>query len=239
MRGELGRYPITHTAHAFAIKYWLRLCSGTSNTLLNEAYNVCLHKQYEYIQCIQHLLCENGFGDVWLNPNSVNKDNFHKKFKQRLNDQYIQDWNSKLENSNRFQTLQVLHSDYRIENYIDKIKNPDMRQIYTRLRIDLNCLTTSKTQVGLQRECCPFCNIEPEDVGHFLFKCDKYQVIRSDFYKQISEKVINITFSDLNLNDKLRYVLNIEAPSDATGICCKFLKNIYDKRLQDGLVLHD
>ena len=152
VRGELARYPITHTAYAFAIKYWLRLCSGTSNTLLNEAYNVCLHKQYEYIQCIQHLLCENGFGDVWLNPNSVNKDHFHKIFKQRLNDQYIQDWNSKLENSNRFKTLQVLHSDYRIADYIDKIKNPDMRQIYTRLCRDLNCLTTSKTQVGLQYE---------------------------------------------------------------------------------------
>ena len=42
VRGELGRYPIVNTAYSFAIKYWLRMSLGTKNTLLNEAYTICL-----------------------------------------------------------------------------------------------------------------------------------------------------------------------------------------------------
>ena len=237
VRGELGRYPISHTAHAFAIKYWLRLCSGTENILLNEAYNVCSHNQYEFIQSIQYLLCGNGFGDVWSNPHSVNKHTFHKTFKQRLNDQYLQDWNYKLETSNRFKILQVLHSEYRIQNYINKIKNPEMREIFTRLRIDLNCLSTSKTQGNLQRELCPFCETEPEDVGHFLFNCAKYRTIRLEFYKQISERELSMTFDDFDINEKLRFVLNVECSTENIGICCRFLKRIYEERLKDGITL--
>ena len=48
----------------------------------------------------------------------------------------------------------------------------------------------------------------------------------------MSEKV-RVNFYDLTLNEKLRYVLNAESSSDATRICCTFLKNIYSKRLQD------
>ena len=146
MRGELGRYPISNTANAFAVKYWLRMNAGTENTLLNEAYHVCSQNKFEYIQGIQYLLCENGFGNVWANPCSVNRDNFHKTFKKRLNDQYVQDWNAKLHNSSRFKTLQVTHFEYKTQNYIDKIKNPEIREIYTRLRIYLNSLTASKIQ---------------------------------------------------------------------------------------------
>ena len=235
--GELGRYPISNTAHAFAIKYWLRLISGTENTILNEAYTVCSEKQYEFIQSIQYLLCGNGFGDVWANPYSVNKHTFHKTFKQRLNDQYIQDWSTKLNTSNRFKTLQVLHLEYKMQSYVDHITNPEIREIYTRLRIDLNCLTTSKAQGSLMRESCPFCNIEPEDVGHFLFRCEKYSDIRREFYNQVSEKETPGTFNDLDTNEKLRYVLNAETAPENIGRCCLFLKTIYNERLKDGITL--
>ena len=112
-----------------------------------------------------------------------------------------------------------------------------MREIYTRLRIDLNCLTTSKAQGNLQRELCPFCETEPEDVGHFLFTCVKYRTIRSEFLKQISEKEIDMTFVDLDINEKLRFILNVECSTGNIGICCKFLKRIYEERLKDGIAL--
>ena len=108
VRGELGRYPISHSANAFAVKYWLRLSTGTANALLNEAFNICSLNEFDYVQGIQYLLCENGFGNVWADPRSVNRDYFHKIFKQRLNDQYLQVWNERLHNSNRFKTLKVL-----------------------------------------------------------------------------------------------------------------------------------
>ena len=36
--GEMGRYPIAHRAILMSILYWLRVEQGTSNVLLNKAY---------------------------------------------------------------------------------------------------------------------------------------------------------------------------------------------------------
>ena len=116
------------------------------------------------MQSVQHLLYENGFGDVWLNPQSVNKETFHNHFKQRLKDQFVQGWNSKLEASNRFDTLKIIHHDYKVENYVTAIRNPCIREVFTRLRIDLNILASSKTHGRDHNPMCIHCNDEHETV---------------------------------------------------------------------------
>ena len=232
VKSELGRYPVSHVANSLAIKYWLRLNAGTANTLLNEAYYVCHQNKYDFEQGIQHMLCKNGFGDVYSNPSSVNYNVFHKTFRQRLNDQFLQDWNTKLYNSNRFKTLQVIHSEYKIQNYIEKIKNPEIREIYTRLRIDLNCLSTSKSQGDQQRDLCQFCHSEPEDVAHFLFKCNYYQDVRTDFYNRIDSN-----FDQRTISEKMHYVLNVDTSAELLGACCKFIHNIYTKRFEDRSIV--
>ena len=40
VNSELGRFPILNNALSFAVKYWIRLNSGTSNKILNEAFKV-------------------------------------------------------------------------------------------------------------------------------------------------------------------------------------------------------
>ena len=99
---------------------------------------MCCDSNLPWIQGVQYLLMENGFGDVWIRPDIVNKDSFHKYFRKRLNDQHVQNWRSKIFNSNRFKIMQLIHEGYRISKYIDKIKSPEIREIYTRLRIDMN-----------------------------------------------------------------------------------------------------
>ena len=71
--GELGRYPLLYNAWCQSIKYWLRLCAGTKNNLLNEAYRLVLSENLDWIQSIQYLLCKNGLKNMWLNPNEVDK----------------------------------------------------------------------------------------------------------------------------------------------------------------------
>ena len=50
---ELKRCPVTHRAWAMAIKYWIRLNSGTENCLLNEAYKM---SQAEWPVATEHSL---------------------------------------------------------------------------------------------------------------------------------------------------------------------------------------
>ena len=171
---------------------------------------------------------------MWVNPNSVDKDNFHKHFRQRLNDQYVQNWNSKLRNSTRFKTIQMLHTDYKTENYITKIKNPKIREIFTRLRVDLNVLSSSKSRGVSQLEICPCCNSETETVDHFLLKCVRFNDIRQSFFNELSVRDTNNFFNNLGGIDKLKYILNVDCPAEAIGTCCKFLDNIYSERISEG-----
>jgi len=46
-----------------------------------------------------------GFYNVWLNPGVGNL--FLKMFKQRMRDNYLQDWNSDIENSSRARTYRL------------------------------------------------------------------------------------------------------------------------------------
>ena len=187
---------------------------------------------YDWVQGIQSLLCENGFGEIWINPTSVNKDTFHKFFRQRLNDQHVQNWNAKLQESNRFKILQVSHDDYKTEKYINLIKNPEVREIYTRLRIDMNILSTSKSQGTSQLDICPICEEEPESVGHFIFKCKQYDHVRDDFINSIATHHPPLYFSNLGENEKLNYILNVDCPKEVIGNCCKFIYKIYTARLK-------
>ena len=52
---ELGRFHITHKAWGHAVKYWLRLESGTGHTILNEAYLEAKQNNHEWVQGIQYL----------------------------------------------------------------------------------------------------------------------------------------------------------------------------------------
>ena len=93
---EMGVFPLEHQAQSLTIKYWLRLVNGTENVLLNECYNDSLNMNSDWLDGLNSLLNINGFGNVWFNPESVNKDSFHKIFKQSINDQFVQNLSGKL-----------------------------------------------------------------------------------------------------------------------------------------------
>ena len=147
---ELGLFPLDNQAYSLTVKYWLRLVNSTDNELLNECYIDSVNGNFEWLDGIRAILKTNGFGYVWNNPLSVNKDTFHKIFRQRLHDQYIQDLNRKIESSNRFTLLHTLTGDisvFKTKSYIKLIKSPDIRNIYTRLRIDCHMLETSQPKL--------------------------------------------------------------------------------------------
>ena len=130
MYSELNRYPIIHNAWALAIKYWRRLCYGTQNVLLNASFKTCVDENQSWLQNVKHTLSVNGFTDAWLNPFGTNL-HFHKTFKQRLNDQFMQECVSNVVSSSRFKTLKQLVVANEMSTYLSKINNPDIRKIYT------------------------------------------------------------------------------------------------------------
>ena len=226
---ELARYPIIHNAYALSIKYWLRLESGTKNLILNEAYRIAVMEKHNWIQSIQYLLSRNGFKNVWNNSNSVCYENFHKVFRNRLNVQYEQNTLAKIRDSDRLTVLASLKSDFNFSTYINKIKSPDVRKIYTRLRIDLNKLNVCQFRYGkVPSAICTECNAQNETVIHLLFYCKRYQGLRNTFIETLSKE--NSNFTNLSDERKLKYVLNLDCPRSMEGLCCNYVKNVYNAR---------
>ena len=227
--GELGRYPIMHNAWSHSIKYWLRLHRGTHNVLLNEAFGTVSTEKHEWLQSIQYLLCTNGLKNIWLNPHGVNADTFHKTFRRRLDDQYSQSWIGKINDSGRFSVLSTLKTDMTKSLYIDKIRNPQIRKTFTRLRTDMNVLNCCKYRVNPNATAmCSACVDEPESVQHFLFHCNQFTTMRANFYSRVSEKCGN--FCNMSDNQKIKFVLNLDCPHELEGACCKFVYEIYSMR---------
>ena len=230
---ELGVFPIEHQALSLTIKYWLRLVNITQNKLLNECYQEAKNESFDWLQGVNAILNLNGFGDVWLNPKSVHPDHFHKTFKRRLNDQFVQNLEGKIASSSRFKMLHSLTTgrpEFSRSTYIDKIRSSETREIYTRLRIDMHLLETSLKKINNSSDGnCKTCSGDiKETPEHFLLYCDRYNSQREDLYEQISN--LDINFGSMNDNRKLNYIIDLKCPSECISICCKFVTNIYKSR---------
>ena len=184
---ELGAIPIEHKAYSLAIKYWLRLTRGSKNILLNETYKENIKLKSEWLQSIEAMLCINGFRNIWAEPSQANHETFHRDFKKRLDDQYIQNIREKINNSSRFDVLKLVSNrDGRFarQSYLDKIENPQIREYFTRLRIDVNQLESSASKKSKSETNC-VCKICPagvrETVNHFILVCNKFSKERSEF----------------------------------------------------------
>ena len=61
-----------------------------------------------WVSLLRNLLVSMGFNEVWIQQGVGNVDNFISLFKQRLTDNFIQNWQSSLEASSRAIFLQIV-----------------------------------------------------------------------------------------------------------------------------------
>ena len=57
--------------------------------------------QCKWIKYIKHILDSTGFSDIWLNQSTNLSKHTHLLVKQTLKDNFLQDWNSQLQNSSK------------------------------------------------------------------------------------------------------------------------------------------
>ena len=145
-----------HTASYWGL-VWLHLhleinklssmCKMQSSELLfcdtNEAYKMSQAENHQWLQSIHYLLHTHSFSDIWNNP-SVPGDTFHKAFKLRADDQFNQSMIATLQLSSRFTTLKEISENRGHDSYIHNIRSPRIRNIFLRLRIDMNIISTSR-----------------------------------------------------------------------------------------------
>ena len=163
---------------------------------------------------------------MWLDNTLYDNRVFHKYFLQRLDDQFKQNLSGDIASSARFRVLSSLKDNFKMSPYLTHIRNPSIRNIFTRLRIDLNCLATCKTQGNFSM--CPMCKLEPETVEHFIIKCPHYTDERNLFTAKILP--ISQRYYSYNNVRKIQYILDLRCPTQAVSSCIKFISTIYKTR---------
>ncbi len=238
--GELGRYPIEFKVLNQIIRYWHRMEIGTDNVLLQKAYSECKSQTYPWLKELSTFLKINGIGFIESQMATLKESYIKSKIRQRLHDQYIQSHsdyiNSNLQSGKTFILSKCYTGLYGKSKYLDLVKNPDIRTIFTRLRLDANKLADSKYRSYRFKDqkdnYCSECQIA-DGVLHRFFHCHKkgLKESRETFYKGITNMYKN--FHSLNDYEKACFVLNgglgIKGLDMANimPLLCSFVKRIY------------
>lgn len=185
---ETGRYPLYIFSHVACIKYWLRLVKMNDSRLPKKAYNMqlYLHRQGKFCWTsqVRLTLYKFGFGFVWENQGVQCEKAFLKRFRQRLIDCNIQNWQERINTSARFEVYRVFKLSVCMETYFTFVKNKHIRDVLIRFRAGVSELRSHKLRYSphtLQDLFCPFCKKAPEDEMHILFHCDALNDLRCQY----------------------------------------------------------
>ena len=129
-----------------------------------------------------------GFGDVWYHFNT--DIDYSYLFKQRICDQYLQTWNTSVQNMTKLDYYKRFKTEFKYEGYLDDISNDTNRTNLTKLRLSAHNLEIEAGRyLNIVREnrFCKICNLRVvESEYHFLLCCPIYRNIRCKYKKNSS-----------------------------------------------------
>ncbi len=218
------------------IRIWaLRLEQGTPGLLVNKAFECAKTEKHQWVQNIRHLLYRNGFGYAWeLEPLDIQANVSELRCVTKRLDQTTQNWQSQI-NTSRLKLLGKLKGHtYCQSGYLKGIKDIEARQTFTRLRLDMHVLPTSKCRkntnpYGDNSQLCPLCKKESESVEHFLLRCPKFSDTKQNFINGIV--LFEPNFNRMNNDKMLKTMLYLECKPEARHLVIEFITNIYKQRL--------
>ena len=168
--------------------------------------------QYNWVSNVQKLLCENGFGIVWLCQGVGCEYGFINELKDRLISCYKQDWHSDIESSDKYSWFFAFKNIFQTEKYLSFVTDKWHRISLTRFRLRVsglkNCKRWFQNENLTNDVMCPSCRNATEDEVQFLFHCSAYTE------KRKCSNILNITID----NPDHAYVARLLSSGDENTI---------------------
>ena len=191
MYGELGRTTYITRRYFDIVKYWFKILSAAENKYVKIIYNSMLRdinqllNKVNWASLLRDLLMSLGFYNVWLNQGVGNYNEFMSVLKQRLTDNFVQNWSSRLDNSSRALFYRSIAS-FKFQPYLEYINICKFSQSFSKLRMSSHRLQIEAgrwarpSSIPLNERKCSFCQVI-EDEFHFVLKCQLYSDLRKKY----------------------------------------------------------
>ena len=162
--GELGRYSLVMKCKERALKYWVKIMKSPNTPIhtffAEQQQNDARNRTISWASNVKSLLDNLGFGYLWnsLNVNSM----YAQGFKQRLQDQYMQDWSTSIANQPKLSYYRLFKCEHKYEMYLDIVDNTVLRKSLSRFRLSSHSLeieTGRYTNVERNNRICRLCNM--------------------------------------------------------------------------------
>ena len=183
---DTGRYPLSITHKVKCTKFWLRLMKMSPNRICRQAFDMLSvmggKGHTNWVTSVRDLLCQNGFGIVWMSKEVGNEKVFLNILKERLRDCFIQGWHSKMSASDKFTCFYSFKSFIQPERFLsDNNLGRKYRNALVKFRLGVSEINCHKYRFSLNRNklFCPFCSSVKEDEFHVIFVCPKFEDLRS------------------------------------------------------------
>ena len=165
------------TSAVRCVKYWLRITNLSDEWLPKKTYNMLLYLQdlgkRTWTYHVKELLCKNGFGHLWLQQNVGHLNRFVSVFKQKLLDQFQQDWSAGITSKERFKFCSIFKQSIQTHKYIDFLQLRCFLEAYIKFRFGISPIAAHKLKYRndiIPRDLlCPVYKDETEDESYVLF----------------------------------------------------------------------
>ncbi len=188
---------------------------------------------------MEYILKYSGTGYIWDNPSAISNSKLYQTITLRMQDQYMQSWFSRISQNKNHYILKLIKDTYTCSPYLALLRSPNIRSIFTKLRINNSTLRSSMKFNVTDGYNCPVCNENVlEDANHFLCICPKYNSLRDTFFQKMKKLVRN--FSSMSDKDRLILVLDLKIDcviknsdkDEFVNLVATFIKSIYSLRMQ-------
>lgn len=186
--GELGRISFKTRRLYNILKYWVKILHTDNNKYIKKVYELLkldherMPNKINWCSLVKDLLCSLGFYEAWLYQGIGHVDLFLINIKQRLNDNFVQNWSNRLNDSSRalfYNTIAV----FRLQPYLELINIKKCRIELTKLRVSSHRLHietgrwAKPVSIPVNERICDLCAVL-EDEYHFVLQCPLYSDLR-------------------------------------------------------------
>jgi len=208
---ELGRFPLELRMKTRMINYWIRLLSLDDSHILKQAYYSLLELdnwgQENWCTHVRDNLHNANLGNRWNTQTPGPK--LSCEFKEQLYSRHMQTIITAIQDSEKnpkLRTYKLLKPEYRMEQYLEIMKNEQHRITLTRLRLSAHNLAIetgryTRPKTPVEERLCLYCNSESvENEQHFLLECTNYSEERSSLLDAVNTQIAD--FDNASIEDK-------------------------------------